>query len=327
MSIPPPEVSVVIPTLRRSQLLVRALNSVLTQSYHQLEIIVVVDGPDEETVAMLDAIADPRVRYFVNPRSLTAAGARNFGVSQAHGEWIAFLDDDDEWLPQKLQRQMEVARRRGPALITALSRVVTPISTYIWPTVIYDNSRPLDEYLFDRQELFSGARYIQTSSYFMPRALFEASPFRLDTPHDDWDFVLRLSKQIGVPIETVPEVLVNVYVEEQRPSLSSVGAWTDRLAWVDSVHTMLTPRAYSGFCLCIVGPQAANQRAFEAFVPLLVHAFAKGAPRPWHLIIYFGFWIFPSNVRKRMRAVLTHRRAGPIFARPSSSRSPSSWVD
>ena len=69
-------VSVVIPTLRRSNLILRAVASVLNQTYKQIEIIVVVDGPDEATIDVLRTVNDPRLQVVVNPRSLTAAGAR-----------------------------------------------------------------------------------------------------------------------------------------------------------------------------------------------------------------------------------------------------------
>jgi glycosyltransferase involved in cell wall biosynthesis len=80
----------------------------------ELEIIVGVDGPDPET-----NIDGPRLRVSVNPSSLTAAAARNARMHHANGEWIAFLDDDDEWLPKKLAKQMAYAADRGPVLVPA----------------------------------------------------------------------------------------------------------------------------------------------------------------------------------------------------------------
>ena len=73
-------VSVIIPTLHRPTLLMRALASVFRQTWRELEVIVVVDGPDPDTIAILQTIDDPRLRVIVNPRSLTAAGARNAGM-------------------------------------------------------------------------------------------------------------------------------------------------------------------------------------------------------------------------------------------------------
>ena len=190
-------VSVVIPTLDRPKLLLRAIDSVLRQTHQEIEVIVVVDRPDPDTVSAVQSVNDPRLQLIVNPHPLTAAGARNAGADHATGEWIAFLDDDDEWLPNKLERQIAFASGRAPALVSCLSRVVTPTATYVWPQVIYDNSSPIDEYLFDRRSLFMASGFIQTSSYLLPRRLFDKVRFNVESPHDDWEFLLRLSKQAG----------------------------------------------------------------------------------------------------------------------------------
>jgi glycosyltransferase involved in cell wall biosynthesis len=311
----PPLVSVIIPTLRRPALLVRALASVFAQSYTDFEVIVVVDGPDPDTILTLQDIADPRLQVVSNPKSLTAAGARNVGAARASGAFIAFLDDDDEWLPAKLEQQMRLANGRDDVLVTCLSRVVTPNAAYIWPEKPFGNDQPMDEYLFDRKSTFSGAAFIQTSSYLLARTLFERSPFRLDTPHDDWDFLLRLTKQFGVRVETVPEVLVVLYVEERRPSLSGTGSWAASLAWIDSIRPLLTRRGYSGLCLGVAGPRAANERAYGAFFRLLQRAFAYGAPQPLHLLAYAAFWMLPQSLRRQLRGAFSTRRiarrAGP----------------
>src|SRR5215831_9254853 len=132
-------ISVVIPTLQRPKLLLRAIGSVLRQTHREIEVIVVVDRPDPDTVSAVQSVNDPRLRVLVSPHHLTAAGARNFGVDHSTGEWVAFLDDDDEWLPNKLERQIAFASGRGPVLLSCLSRVVTPNATYVLPQVIFDN--------------------------------------------------------------------------------------------------------------------------------------------------------------------------------------------
>jgi glycosyltransferase involved in cell wall biosynthesis len=297
-----PLVSVVIPTLRRPKLLMRALRSVFGQTVKQIEVIVVVDGPDEETVASLQSLTDPRLTVIVNPQSLNAAASRNIGVASANGEWIAFLDDDDEWLPQKLEAQLAFAKNKDAILVSCLSRVITPSGTYIWPATIFDNTCPIDDYLFDRRTAFAGSGFIQTSSYLMARSLFQRSPFKLDTPHDDWDFLLRLSKQVGARVEIVPEVLVNLFFEEPRPSLGRSGAWTDSLTWLDNMRPLFTRRAYSGFCLGVVGSRAANEHAYGAFFPLLFRAYKNGHPRLRHIIPFLAFWILWQSVRRKMRA-------------------------
>jgi glycosyltransferase involved in cell wall biosynthesis len=297
-----PLVSVVIPTRHRPKLVLRAIRSVLNQTYREIEVIVVVDGPDAATVATVRSVEDPRLQLIVNPRSLTAAGARNVGADRATGDWIAFLDDDDEWLPNKLERQMAFAHEA--TLVSCLSRVVTPLATYVWPRAVYDNSVPLDEYLFDRRSFFLGSSFIQTSSYLLPRRLFDRVRFNVESPHDDWEFILRLSKETGARIETVPEVLVTLYFEEERSSLSSSGTWSASFRWIESIRPIITPRAYSGFCLGVVGSRAAKEGAYAAFPDLLQTAFRRGAPTLWQVTFYLAFWLAPQRTRRRLRALL-----------------------
>ena len=108
-------VSVVIPTRNRPEMVVMAVASALRQSFGNLEVIVVVDGEDPRTRAALSAFSDARLRVIDLAVNVGGAEARNSGVRAARGEWVAFLDDDDEWLPQKLSRQMEAARQMTAA--------------------------------------------------------------------------------------------------------------------------------------------------------------------------------------------------------------------
>ena len=303
-------VSVVIPTLDRPNLLLRALRSVFRQTYPQLDVIVVVDRPSEETMAALRAIEDPRLRVIFNPRPVNAPAARNLGADHAKGDWIAFLDDDDEWLPEKIEKQLSLGLQRGEVLVSCLSRIVTPHSSYVLPQRIYDNETRLDEYLFNRRSVRAGEGFLQTSSFMMPRSLFEKVRFYEDRLHDDWDFVLRLSNEWKIRIETVPEELTVLHLEEQRPSLTSRSKWRGSLVWIDQVRPMISRRAYGGFCLGVVGFKAARERAYSAFGLILYRAFRYGSPSLWRISTYFSVWLLPEDAYRRVKAYL-NRRANP----------------
>lgn len=104
-------VSVVIPTYNRARLLQRALASVITQTHESLEIIVVDDGSTDHTRDVVMAVADPRLVYIRQPARSGASAARNTGLRAAQGQYVAFLDSDDEWFPTKVKRQLEVFNR------------------------------------------------------------------------------------------------------------------------------------------------------------------------------------------------------------------------
>lgn len=103
-------VSVVIPTHNRPELLARAIESVRRQTHEQLEIIVVDDGSRDDTRRVVETFADARIRYLRHETSRGGGAARNTGVLAATGQFIAFLDDDDEWLPNKTEEQLRVLR-------------------------------------------------------------------------------------------------------------------------------------------------------------------------------------------------------------------------
>src|SRR5438105_1920243 len=102
MSRPDPVVSVVLPTYNLAQLLPRAMQSVLDQSFRELELIVVDDGSTDATVDVVQAFQDPRVRLVRLPENRGVGPARNAGIAVARAPYIAFQDHDDLWLPEKL---------------------------------------------------------------------------------------------------------------------------------------------------------------------------------------------------------------------------------
>ena len=103
-----PDVSVVIPTRDRWRMLQRTLLGPLSQVGARLEVLVVDDGSDDETARGIAALGDSRVQH-VPGRGRGVSDARNIGVERARGKWIAFLDDDDLWAPDKLRRQVAAA--------------------------------------------------------------------------------------------------------------------------------------------------------------------------------------------------------------------------
>lgn len=104
-----PRVSVVIPTHNRLQLLQRAIASALAQTVQDIEVIVVDDGSSDGTAEWLAAQKEPRLRFLRHDTPRRAPAARNAGTRIARGEWIAYLDDDDVWYPNKLERQLSLA--------------------------------------------------------------------------------------------------------------------------------------------------------------------------------------------------------------------------
>jgi glycosyltransferase involved in cell wall biosynthesis len=103
-----PSVSVIIPTYNRQHMVDRALGSVLNQTYRDVEVIVVDDCSSDDTEQVIARIDDTRIRYMRHEINRGAPAARNSGFAAARGMYVAFLDSDDEWLPEKLEKQLNL---------------------------------------------------------------------------------------------------------------------------------------------------------------------------------------------------------------------------
>jgi glycosyltransferase involved in cell wall biosynthesis len=114
-----PDVSIVIPTQNRRGLLRLTLTSALRQRDVEFEVIVVDDGSTDGTSRDVTGLADPRARLVRRERRVGMGAARNAGIAEARGSWIAFLDDDDLWAPDKLHRQLEEATTAGRGWVYA----------------------------------------------------------------------------------------------------------------------------------------------------------------------------------------------------------------
>lgn len=303
-------VSVVIPTRNRPLLVQRAVKSALGQTLQEIEVIVVIDGTDPATCAELAKFNEPRLTVIELPSSGGAAAARNAGVAQARGEWIAFLDDDDEWLPQKLERQLATAQSASHQLpiISCYLIAKRPEGDTIWPRRLPALSEPLSEYLFVRNSLFQGEGVIQTSTLFAPKALLQNVPFQSSLQrHQDWDWLLRATQLEEVGIEFVPEPLSIWYSGEKRSSVSKSHDWRYSFNWIQARRDCVTPRAYSSFILAEVSSRAALARDWNAFFALLWESVRFGKPRLADVGLYLGMWLIPQETRRSLRTLLVDK--------------------
>jgi glycosyltransferase involved in cell wall biosynthesis len=308
----PELVSVIIPSLHRPKPVSRAVKSALAQTMTTLEVIVVIDGPDQATVDELKLIADPRLIVMQLPQNLGPAGARNAGIKIAQGIWIAFLDDDDEWLPLKIERQLELAYQSVYSSPIVSSRFIahTAKGEFIWPTRLPAPSDSVAEYLFIRKSLFFGGAFLVTPTILAKKELLEKFPFNPNLPrHEDLDWLIRASQGVDVGIEFVaePMAIVNVAYTKKRQSLSNISDWKYSLNWIRSVQNLVTAQAYSGFMITVVAPMAARERDWQAFSPILWETLSVGKPRPFDILLYILMWIIPQDFRQKLRFLLINK--------------------
>ena len=116
-----PLISIIIPTYNREYTLLFSIKSVLNQTYKNFELLVVDDGSEDDTESLVKKISDPRVRYIRHKKKLGANSARNTGIMASKGNYIAFNDSDDEWLPEKLMKQVLAMVFSGKTVKVAFS--------------------------------------------------------------------------------------------------------------------------------------------------------------------------------------------------------------
>ena len=224
-----PLVSVIVPTYNRAALLCEAVNSVLQQTYQNIEIIVIDDGSTDNTTEVMAAYGD-RVRYTRRPNAGVNA-ARNLGLKQARGEFVALLDSDDLWAPFKIELQVRLMRHFSAAgflfsnfqifhgrtpeadlylvmdgLATWFEHVPKRVDPYSWHTPYASLKGPRLQ--LPREDFTISGGDIYYSSLFCPYVLpstalirKSAIPAKLRFPEidsvGDWEFFTRLSKEAG----------------------------------------------------------------------------------------------------------------------------------
>jgi len=112
-----PCISVIIPLYNRQKTIRSCIESVLGQSFNEFEIVIIDDRSTDDSVNIVRKFKDLRVRLFCNSRNFGAQAARNRGISEAKGDWIAFLDSDDKYLPNSLLSRLEVATSQGVSVV------------------------------------------------------------------------------------------------------------------------------------------------------------------------------------------------------------------
>jgi glycosyltransferase involved in cell wall biosynthesis len=299
-----PLVSAIIPTRNRPELVVRAAKTALNQTHPNMEVVVVVDGPDNSTSEALSAIPDSGLRVVTLPISQGGSGARNAGVRAAKGEWIAFLDDDDEWLPRKIERQLATAQRSAQRIPVVSCRIIarTPLADYVWPRRLPAPEQPIDEYLFCRKRFFHSRGLIATPTLFTKRDFLLRVPFRDGLKkHQDWDWVIRAARQHGVGFDFEGEPLAICYFGQALPGISNANDWRFSLSWIDGMRPYISSRAYAGFVLSVVADQAARVASAREYWALLKDSMRRGKPDLTDVMLYAVMRLFPPDVRRRLR--------------------------
>jgi glycosyltransferase involved in cell wall biosynthesis len=212
-----PQVSVILPTRNRAHALRRAIDSVLGQSYGDLELIVVDDASTDDTPAVVQSIDDGRLRYVCLEQSRGGGGARNVGIEHARGGWIAFQDSDDVWLAGKLEKQcraLAAASERAGVCVCSL-RYTQFGKTY---TVVHGEGEIESGEALRR--IAHGAGYGTPTLLVKKEAFKRSGGFDLRLPRlQDYELTLRLARDWNFVL--LPDPLLEADVRPDSVSSSA----------------------------------------------------------------------------------------------------------
>lgn len=213
-------VSVIVPTYDGERYVAEAVSSALAQSHRDLEVIVVDDGSSDRTLDVVARFTDRRVRVFQRPNGGVAA-ARNTGVGAARGEFVAFLDQDDAWRPEKLAEQL-------PRFAAPQVAIVGSLMTYIGPS---GQAIGISGEIADHQQEriaalrlmpFAPSSMVVRSSVLREFGGFDEELAQHVAPVDDFDFVSRVAQRYR--IVTVPRSLGYYRIHSEAGSFASFHA-------------------------------------------------------------------------------------------------------
>jgi len=208
-----PKVTVIIPTYNRANLLPRAIKSVLNQTLKDFELIIVDDASTDNTREVVEEIQkkDKRIKYIrLDKNSGAPAHPKNVGIQNAKGDYIAFLDHDDEWLPEKLEKQIQLfknPKKKNLGFVGCNLLVIddNKIRKYIIPKYT-DNFQKLLLTNF----IFSSSGVMVKKSVIDNVGLFDESLKNAD----DWDMWIRIAQKYN--FDFVPEFLFRYYLHENN---------------------------------------------------------------------------------------------------------------
>lgn len=194
-------VSIVMPAYNCEKYVVEAINSILAQTYRNWELLVLDDGSKDDTLRIIEEFSqkDSRIKALPNGKNMGVSATRNRGIELASGEWIAFLDSDDMWKPEKLEKQFEIVEKEAAEfLFTGSSYINEEGEAY---KEIFEVPEKITYKKLRNQNVIS------CSSVLVKKKYFEHIKMEKDEMHEDYAVWLRILK-LGVTAFGVNEPLL-----------------------------------------------------------------------------------------------------------------------
>lgn len=192
-------VSVIIPTFNRADVIEETIRSVLDQTYSFFEIIVVDDGSQDNTAEVVKCLNDSRIRYYAFENSGLPAVSRNRGLRLANGEFVAFLDSDDLWLPEKLTKQVKILQDQKDIFLVYSQCIVKQNERIIKISPLHPKSGYIFYHLYLAYNMIPCMAIIMRNRGVGSPYFFDENPFlRAAEDYDLWLTISRTEKIVGI---------------------------------------------------------------------------------------------------------------------------------
>lgn len=199
-------ISVIIPTYNSEKTILRCLDSVFKQTYQNFEIVICDDKSTDNTREILNDINNPKVKVLYLEENSGSAAARNAAMKHANGDYIAFLDSDDEWYPEKLKKQIPYFSDKSVGLIFAGAKIIKNEKHIVFhkPKIVWEQ----DSY----RKLFLGQiHYITSTAIFRRDSILKTGYMAKELRRNqDYDLFLRILKHYNLKIIQTPLSIFNV---------------------------------------------------------------------------------------------------------------------
>lgn len=215
-------VSIIIPTYNREQVIGRSIASVLNQTYPYFELLIVDDGSVDQTKQVVERITDERIHYIALDKNQGVGHARNIGMQEAKYDYLAFLDSDDEWMPEKLELQMEKMLYSPEKLGAVYCRMDTLSrktgERHIYPP-LSRSKEDIEGHIFNK--LLEGNLIGMPTLLIRRECMEKVGGFRESLKClEDYEWILRIAEEYRIGL--VDEPLLRVYKLAESVSTNAV---------------------------------------------------------------------------------------------------------
>lgn len=235
-------VTVVIPTYNRSNIIRKCIDSVLNQTYTNLEVIVVDDASNDNTEEVVKNIIDPRVVYIRLPENTQGTKPRNVGIEYSSGSYIAFLDSDDTWLENKVEKQLAFIKANKKENVLCFTGIL--LSEQLNKNEVIKRSINNNESIL---EYIINVGWVQCSTFMCSSSEAKLAMFSETVKkHQDWEFCYRLYKN-NVDFLYLEEALTEYNIDINNNQISSNKRIDLSIEWINSIKKDISLKLYYSF--------------------------------------------------------------------------------